>query len=74
MRKELTWEQAEAVHQCGVEVYYRFPAWLSSERCRLVDRELAKGYGPAKLHTAYAVGGQYHYLGAGLPSFFVEVE
>ena len=71
MRKELTWEQAEAVHQCGVGVYYRFPHWEVIDPSRQIDADV---YGPAKLHAEYSVGGTWYHLGYGLPSFFVEVE
>ena len=74
MRKELTVEQAEAVWGSGAEVWFRFPHWGLRDRDRLLNDSIEKPYGPALLFAAYDVGGQWHHLGAGLPSFFVEVE
>jgi len=74
MRKVITAEQAESVHLSGGEVWFRFTHWGATDRdVSFQDRHM-RNHGPATLHAAYDVGGQWHCLNVGLPVYSVEVE
>lgn len=74
MRKVITVEQAESVHLSGGEVWFRFPHWGSADTDVSFRDSRAMPFGPATLHGAYDVRGQWHHLNVGVPIFSVEVE
>ena len=69
-KTQVTAEQAEAVHQCGGDVWYRFKHWPGDEfRSALHCHEAS----PYKLSKEYPVeGGKWPIVGE--PFFYVEAE
>lgn len=69
-KTQVTPEQAEAVHQCGGDVWYRFKHWPETEFRLIYD--CSEGT-PANLSKEYPVeGGRWSQAGA--PSFYIEAE